>query len=585
MTRRAPLQNPPKSEPAKRGGSPSYPSLSTPTDDLGLGQLSEGLRVVALGGMTALITARAYYPSEDAADGTGLWWVFSILIVVGLGVVAQLLSGRTTLRLAWADLCVLVLFILVAASAGGAVEQRGAMTLAWEWAGLGLLYLLARNLPRTREESSTLAGVWVASAVAVAAYGLYQAGVELPDLRAAFRANPDRMLIKMGYEPGSPPAELFKLRALESKEPFSTFGLANSFAGYLVGPLVLALAVALENLRREAKGSRFVAYLSGAIPLLTLAVCLLLTKSRSAWIGSALAVGILGVRAWAKVSKRSLLIASGASAAVLVLLVGAGLATRQLDRQVLTESTKSLRYRLEYWAGTWALLRNQPSPYAPSLPAAMSMDGQLHTDDRNDAARPEAHAFWQGLGPGNFSGPYLRHKLPQASEEIKDPHNLIMEAWSTAGLPAAIALILAIGVGLATILRGDEAFDSVPQNNPSKLSRAGPIAIVVGGIAGWILVALTGRLDPFDPKKADLMVRWLILGAAWGASMVLGAPIWNRRAIPAAGLALAALALTVNLLAAGGIGIPTVAMGLWLPLAIGLSLRADRACGRLRSWP
>ena len=43
-----------------------------------------------------------------------------------------------------------------------------------------------------------------------------------------------------------------------------------------------------------------------------------------------------------------------------------------------------------------------------------------------------------------------------------------------------------------------------------------------------------------------------------------------------------ALAVLVNLLAAGGIGIPTVALGLWSFVALGLNLRDDRSCGRLR---
>ena len=44
------------------------------------------------------------------------------------------------------------------------------------------------------------------------------------------------------------------------------------------------------------------------------------------------------------------------------------------------------------------------------------------------------------------------------------------------------------------------------------------------------------------------------------------------------------LAVVINLLAAGGIGIPTVALALWSMLAIGLNLRDDRPCGRLREY-
>ena len=52
--------------------------------------------------------------------------------------------------------------------------------------------------------------------------------------------------------------------------------------------------------------------------------------------------------------------------------------------------------------------------------------------------------FWWGVGPGNFAGPYLRHMLPTASEEIVDPHNLFLEVWATAGFLALLFLLTAL---------------------------------------------------------------------------------------------------------------------------------------------
>ena len=37
-------------------------------------------------------------------------------------------------------------------------------------------------------------------------------------------------------------------------------------------------------------------------------------------------------------------------------LVAAGLATGRLDREVLTQSTMSMRYRWEYWQGAWGVI-------------------------------------------------------------------------------------------------------------------------------------------------------------------------------------------------------------------------------------
>ena len=43
----------------------------------------------------------------------------------------------------------------------------------------------------------------------------------------------------------------FADRLLGSNEVFATFGLGNSLAGFLVGPLVLALAMMIRNLADE----------------------------------------------------------------------------------------------------------------------------------------------------------------------------------------------------------------------------------------------------------------------------------------------------------------------------------------------
>src|SRR5205814_400441 len=56
---------------------------------------------------------------------------------------------------------------------------------------------------------------------------------------------------------------------------------------------------------------------------------------------------------------------------------------------------------------------------------------------------------------------------------------------------------------------------------------------------------------------------------------------WQRVPIPAWAPGAAVLAVTIDLLAAGGIGIPAVALMLWSLVALGLNLREDRRCGRL----
>ena len=99
--------------------------------------------------------------------------------------------------------------------------------------------------------------------------------------------------------------------------------------------------------------------------------------------------------------------------------------------------------------------------------------------------REEPGVFWRGLGPGNFGGAYLRHKLPQASEEVSDPHNLFLETWTTAGVGAALAVAAALGLGLRETLGPPKETGSVEA--PSPAGRTSWLLLCAGG--GWFLAA------------------------------------------------------------------------------------------------
>jgi hypothetical protein len=566
--------NPPKARRSDARREPVVAGLSHPMDrdepePAGTAALAgERIRRVALGLTAALVTARAYTTSEPDMEygaGAGLYWVLALLIVAGLAIAAGLVGGRFRFRWSWTDAAVVALMVLVASSSRHAMDRLPAINLAWEWLALGVAYLLLRNLPRTRDESTVLAGAMVATAFAVSVYGLYQVGVELPELQAQFRRNPVPMLAQQGIAPNTPSAARFADRLMGSIEPWSTFALANSLAGFIVGPLVLILAAWLRNLaRREPAPSRSTALGMAAPVILILLVCLLLTKSRSAYIGLLAGVAIVAWRERREVPRRLLVGAAVAGCAIVAILVGAGLATGKLDRQVLTQSTLSMRYRWEYWQATWGVITGGATNGLSALKAAV---------------------FRWGVGPGNFRSAYLLHKLPVSSEEILDPHDLFLEVWATAGFWAFVALTAAVILGLRDLLgrpagpkasvdlatsREDDDDDKPPRRTLWLIASAG---------AGWVLVLVLGMMNLFEK---DMFSRWLILGASWMIAAWLIFPLWRRLPISGDALGAAFAAVVVNLLAAGGIGIPTVALGLWTTLALGLNLREDRPCGRLR---
>jgi O-antigen ligase len=549
-------------------------------------QVGERLRRVSLGLASALLTARAFWPSEpDLKEwgNSGLSWVLLLLLTFGLGLAGSLIGGRFRFRWSWIDAAVIALMVLVAMSATHAIDRRPAINLAWEWTGFGLFYVMMRILPRTRAESSAMVAVLIATAVAVSVYGLYQVQVELPLLRAEYVRNPNLILQKLGIEPGGRGEEILRNRLMYSSEPLSTFVLTNSLAGFIVGPLVILLAVGLQNLVvRDKQASPWSALAMAAPLVLTLLVCLILTKSRSAYIGLVIAALLIAWQARGRVPRRLLWAVALAGIVIVSALIAGGLATGRLDREVLTQSGKSFRYRLEFWQGALGVITSG----ATSVVAAF-----------------KSPVFWFGVGPGNFAGPYLRHKLVYSSEDILDPHNLLLEVWATAGLWSMAALLIAIGAGLVTLLRHPRLRDDVSSDQsktrPQRIEprRAAPAMapgwsaltdeppermtwlLTSAGLGGWILVVLLRQLDPFE---GDLFFRWLILGIGWIIAVVLGAPLWRRLPIPASALGLAFLAVVINLIAAGGIGVPTVALGLWSMLALGLNLCDDRPVGRIR---
>lgn len=521
----------------------------------------EYLRVLALGLTAALVTMRFFFPSEPdlkAEGGPGLSWAFAVLIVAGLALIAGLVGGRLRLRCSWVDAAVIALMVLVGVSSSHAADWRTSVNLAWQWVAVGFAYLLIRALPKSRAESTVLAGCLVATAVAVGVYGLYQVGVELEQIRSLYRANPEHTLRQLGIAPDSPARTLLENRILHSNEPWSTFALANSLAGFLVGPLVLLIAVAWQNVRTpEGRTSRGVALALAAVPGLFMFVCLLMTKSRSAYVGLAVALAALAWRERKSVRLRTWIITAVVGAVLLGALIGAGLATKRLDLLVLTESPKSLRYRMQYWTGAWQVIT------------------KLHG------------ASWRGVGPGNFGSAYLLYKAPDASEEITDPHDMFLDVWATAGVFAAVALTAALGLAFWNLLRPVAPTKLAAEVRAGSLQttaeseQAPRLGWLVGASGlGALLVVIMGELNPF---MGDMLSRWTVLVVAWVCAVMFGQVLWRRIPIEGSAFGLAAVAVSVNLLAAGGIGIPSVALGLWMPIALGLNLRDDRSCARLRT--
>ncbi len=515
-----------------------------------------------LGGFMAICVGRPLVPSEGVSwlgDGHSFTLLLLILTAVYFVTVIQRRALQRPLQLVDVAMALLVLICVASSLLGLAATWWGvadslefskrqasprlAVNMIWEWIGLGLVFFLARQLIVTPLEKRGVVAIMIALAVVVSAFGLYQVNVVLPAERAAYAENPDETLRQIGqwFPLGSPERDRFEAR-LASPEPLATFALTNSLAGFLAPWLVVALGVTwnvFENRKLVTKNAATLArYLGLATALALMLVCLILTRSRSAYL--ALAVGLLVLPLVTHTRRRTLpwkgLAAAGI---VLLLLLGALAAFGGSEQSLLSEAGKSLDYRFQYWEATLDMISAFP-------------------------------AF--GVGPGEFQNYYTVFKLPQASEEIRDPHNFLLEVWATGGTLAFMALV-ALLAGFASIVWELKQPD---QNQP--VAAAGESTddrwlLLLGGAAGFPLAYLAGL-----PFGFSLSLEQLIAGPVLGGLVIAILWPWVLRGelalrLPAVGV----LVLAIHWLAAGGVAYPGVAGTFWLLIALTMNQRSTVA--------
>ncbi len=510
-----------------------------------------------LAGMTALLVARPLFPSESAAtQGDGLPLVMLWLALLVIWAVAAIGRRRFVLRFGPVDGAVLLLVVWQCIAALHAVRYgspRPALNMLWESVGLGLVFFLARQLIDDAREARAVVAAMIALAAAISVYGLYQCAIEQPAMQKRFAEDPEAMLREneLNYPPGTPIRDAFE-RRLANRQPLATFALTNSLAAVLAPWLVVGLGIVVLARRDRRK------WIASLVCLVPSAVCLLFTKSRSGY--AAAAVGIIWIiwRALAHWRFRRWLAVVAVLAGLLTFAAMAALA-----RPTLAKAANSLGYRLQYWQATLHLIADRP---------------------------------WLGCGPGNFQDVYTQYKLPEASEEVADPHNFLLEVWATAGTPAMLALLGILGLfwHYCRVGFSPRSFNQEPTATEcavavgSRLNKGGLKStlptndwqfVLAGLVGGFLLSIPLGQISAAPPNSMAILIGLPVAAVC----LALLIPWVRNGAFPPddhdhdhaymvpdmvpAGMG--AAVLLVDLLTTGGIGIPAVAQSLWLLLALG----------------
>jgi len=499
---------------------------------------------IGLGILSGMFFARLLWPSEDASQGTGLIWCLFV-ILAGLWLSALRLK-RNDFRFRWsiADSAMMVLVFLVAHSARGALEHRPATNMTLEWISLAVFYVIVRQVPKDSWESSSLIWALMLMAFSLAGYGMFQTTVEFPAIREAYRAHPERTLLEMGIDPNSPLRRAFEDRLLQSNETMATFALANSLAAVLVGPLVILIGLIFDQMTKtQLSGSARCARAMGlSLLAFSIGLCLLWTKSRSSWLGLSAGIALACLEMLRRTRWKHIAGLVVALVLVAMVLFVAGLATGRMDLLVLTESTKSLRYRVEYWVATWDIIQ-------------------------------EGRNWLWGVGPANFNYRYLQYKLPEASEEISDPHNVFLELWVTAGIFALAAFLLTSAWSIWRMTTRETMSQPVETEYETRSGSTNLWKMTGYSAMAFVLAPVLGSWNLF---QEDLLRRWFVLISFWGVGWLLLRWILRHSVIRPAHLAGAMVAMLVTWQAAGGIGFPSVSMPFWLMAAAGLNCAETR---------
>lgn len=524
----------------------------------------ELLRRALLGLVVALLVARPLVMGEDPgltdhlSDASNLVLTLLWFVAAAGWAVWRGWSGQTKWRGSLVEAFLLGVVVCVFISASGAAYKHPAWLIAWEWGGFLVVFCLVRQLFRTPAEDRRLLAALLAGAVCLGAQALHQYTVELPAMRKSLGTGSGGTLnlksdsqklrdklasIGVALEPDDPQLKAWDDRFHENNV-FATFAHPNAFAGYLALLLPGAVAAAAVCWKRKAGRGRNLLAVACA---LLVAMALWLTHSRGGVLGTIL----IGLIALVVMQRRWLWRRKWYVAAALVLVIVAGWALLRPGaagslsakaRDGLAKAEGSLSLRRDYWEATWKMIRDHG---------------------------------WRGVGPGNFSEYYPRYMLMTAYEKIKDPHNFALEMWSTCGVVAMAALLLALAGFFWHISRGllraprpetEEAEPEAPTVRPE---------FYLGGMAGLILAYVLWASGQTGPNAADsLLVGGVAAGlraVIWFAAFaVLEQVPWTKRWF-VLGLTAGVGALLLNLLVSGGISASSIAQPLWAIAALALN--------------
>ena len=529
----------------------------------------------------ALLTSAFLWPAEDAVNGGGLhlvilWLTLGGMIGLRCWTVARGDQGDSLRRAGFgiADFGVLLIVAGHVLSTAYVFhvegDRRSALNLTFEWIGLLAAWRIFRHVSLDRLQAVQSYQVVTTIVVGLAVMGIWQHQVFYPEQAEWYRGERselDRALAEPGgtgffrvseivsrFQSKGIPLEgtdriLWENRLLSSSEPFATFSLANTLAGVLATAFVLLVGQAVQAW--TFPGPRKLRSL--IVPLLQVSLilyCLVLTKSRSAWAGAVVGLILVAIFSWRTTVARRILQWSFFGSVFVGAIIGIAAFSGALDKEVIMESSRSLQFRMFYWTGAIETLKESPLT---------------------------------GAGPGNFRQVYLAHKADESSEEIRDPHNFLLESWSAGGGVGFFGLLLFIWGSYRKYFSSDAILLSQAEEIvvPKRLRYTVPKSIAMGAFMHLSWRWINGEVVHLDLMERLLPLSGLIFCVMGSKGKIQGL---DRNVCLAA-----CVTLMVHLLAAGGFEMPVVMLLLLISSSLGqmdkgISVQCHKSNFFQRNW-
>jgi len=309
--------------------------------------------------------------------------------------------------------------------------------------------------------------------------------------RAEYLAQRESFWSARNVAPDSAEVRLFESR-MRAGEASGFFAHSNVAGAYLLLGFFIAVGVAAAGLRRHA-----LAFAGGALLALAFAVALALTHSLGAIASALVGMAVLVIRAlcgsaWIRRPRRVFVVFCAAAACAVLAVVGYGLQRRTLPHP-------SLAFRWQYWTASAEMFRD--------------------------------HAL-TGVGAENFGHHYTAYKPITSPEEVKSPHNLIVQfatEFGVIGLLAAVVLLVA-GAWYATQPPGPAVAAENLQAPGGKRETASPVTAPInprrlacgGVICGLLIFAV--RIPLLESRQFDYVYWMTAIGAiAWAVAFAAAA--------------------------------------------------------------